>query len=109
MSPNKQRLATRIAGLLIVLLVFGPLFLESASDILETFDVRTDKVWVPFFHGRFWYQTVVKAGNRKPRARYVRLVTFVPTREPSEIFDNMCRQRLFMGKLLRRIEESHPA
>jgi len=106
---TKGRLVSRAARVVIVLLIFGPLLLESAGDILETFGVRSDKVWVPFFHGAFWYQFVVKAGRRKPRDRYVRLVTLVQSREPREIFDNMCRQRLFMGKLLRKIEQSEPA
>jgi CHASE2 domain-containing sensor protein len=109
MFSRRQLLARRITKLVILLLILGPLILELVSDNLEALNIRSDKGWTRFFQSPFWYQTTVKAGNRRPRDHYVRLVTLVRSREPNEIFDNICKQRLFMGKLLEKIEASGPA
>jgi CHASE2 domain-containing sensor protein len=109
MPSRRFKFAHAAAKSLILLLILGPLLLELASDNLEAFNVASNKAWARFFQGAFWYQTVVKAGSRKPRDHYVRLVTLVRTREPDEIFDDMCKQRLFMAKLLAKIESARPA
>lgn len=113
MSPKNQRLVRGGVKILIIALILGPLVVDFVGGALEAFNVHSEvvsgKTWARFFQAAFWYQTTVKAGNRRPRAHYVRLVTLVKGREPDEIFQNMCRQRVFMAKLLTRIEEARPA
>ena len=109
MVSRKRRFAQVTGKATILLLILGPLVLELAGDNLEALNVSSNKAWAHFFEGAFWYQLVVKAGSRKPRDHYVRLVTLVKSREPDDVFDDMCRQRLFMSMLLNKIEASKAA
>jgi len=75
-------------------------------------EVQKAKPYDPFarfLQSAFWYQALVQAGGRKPRDHFVRLVTLVRNREPEEIFQDICSQRLFMAKLILKLKISQSA
>ena len=57
----------------------------------------------------FWYQPLVRAGNRGPRNRFLRIVTLSDQREPNELFANICRQRVFMARLIKKLQAGGPS
>jgi hypothetical protein len=109
MPAANNKVARRLTSILILALILVPLLLEFVSDRLEARDVKSQNTWVRFFQSAFWYQTVVTAGERKPRDHFVRIVTLVRHREPDEIFYDYCKQRLLMAKLISNIQQARPA
>jgi CHASE2 domain-containing protein len=58
----------------------------------------------------FGYQRLTTSSHRSPRPHSVKIVSLAKQQEPDEIFPpHLCRQRIFMAKLLQRIENAHPA
>src|SRR5712691_11673785 len=58
----------------------------------------------------FGYQRLTTSSHRTARPHSVKIVSLAKQQEPDEIFPpHFCAQRLFMAKLLERIESAHPA
>jgi hypothetical protein len=82
---------------------------------MEYSDDIAAKIWGPgitdtkYFQPAFLYQIVTKAGYRRPRSHYVRLVTFDPDKEPQWLQGDQCASRFFEARLLDAISEAHPA
>jgi hypothetical protein len=49
-----------------------------------------------------WFHSFTRAGHRKPRAHFVRLITIAPDEEPNDVLTpgGYCAQRLFLSRLL---------
>src|SRR5262249_34667533 len=57
----------------------------------------------------FGYQSLTNFGHREQRPHNVKIVSLNRAQEPEEIFDpHFCNQRIFMAKLIGRIEAAHP-
>src|SRR5258708_8921563 len=58
----------------------------------------------------FGYQRLTASSHRTARSHSVKIVSLAKQQEPNEIFPpHFCAQRLFIGKLVERIESAHPA
>ena len=58
----------------------------------------------------FGYQRLTSSSHRSPRPHSVKIVSLAKQQEPDDIFPpHFCKQRLFMARLLERIEGAHPA
>lgn len=82
---------------------------------LEHIDEIAARIWGEDIKNSKWlrpgllYQAVTKAGYRRPRAHYVRVVTVDPDKEPQDLEGNECRSRFFEARLLDAISTAHPA
>jgi len=98
-----------VTNIVILLLIGVTLIPEYGSEILEATGAKSRGLWSRVFEGAFWYQPLVKAGNRTPRNHFVRIVTLSDQREPGELFANVCRQRVFMARLLEKLQRAGPS
>jgi hypothetical protein len=58
----------------------------------------------------FGYQRLTTSSRRPPRAHSVKIISLAKGQEPDDIFaPHLCRQRVFISKLLERVESFHPA
>lgn len=97
------------------------LLLFTADYVIDQYEAQTSSSHrLPaFLRSVDWYRTVTKAGYRKPRVHFVRLVTFARGREPSDVFPvpgneeltkkHLCEQRRMMAMLLTALKTSDPA
>lgn len=109
-SPKTTvRMRTRIVATGVIFFLIGlTLVSEFGSDILETAGVESSRAWSRVFEGAFWYQSLVKAGNRTPRNKFVRIVELREHQGPDELFDNICKQRLLMARLIQKLQAAAP-
>jgi CHASE2 domain-containing sensor protein len=106
----KPKRTTRTVTTIIVLLLIGvTLIPEYGSEILEATGAKSRGAWSRVFEGAFWYQPLLKAGNRTPRNRFVRIATLGDQREPGELFANICKQRIFMSRLIQKLQSAGPS
>ncbi len=106
----KRKRTTRTVTNIIVLLLIGvTLIPEYGSEILEATGAKSRGLWSGVFEGAFWYQPLLKAGNRTPRNRFVRIATLSDQREPGELFANICKQRVFMARLIQKLQSAGPS
>jgi hypothetical protein len=95
--------------LLFYLLAIVTLFTLEFTNEIEQKISGQNRAESKFFEPAFLYQKVTKAGNRRPRSHYVRLVTFDPLKEPQWLRGNECNSRSFEAKLLNALSNAHPA
>jgi hypothetical protein len=91
----------------------GPFLLEHRDTLFEGKACRPgEHLFADFVLGApFGYQWFTQAGYRNPSPHLVQLVTLAEGREPKELFDDRgrCRRRLFLTKLIGRIEKQSPS
>ena len=107
-SAIKRTLSTsRITLYLVLLLV--PLH----AEIWDYFEKcpRGELSWSQkLSEAPFGYQRVTTSSHRPPRAHSVKIISLAKGQEPDDIFaPHLCRQRVFISKLLERVESFHPA
>lgn len=99
--------AATIALYLVLLLVpFG-------TDIWDYFEKcpRGELSWSQkLSEAPFGYQRLTTSSRRPPRAHSVKIISLAKGQEPDDIFaPHLCRQRVFVSKLLERVESFRPA
>lgn len=101
------RFTPRIA--IYLLLLYLPLGVEVWDDFKKCPGGELN--WSKYLSAApFGYQRLTTSSHRSPRPHSVKIVSLAKQQEPDEIFPpHFCRQRLFMAKLLKRIETAHPA
>jgi CHASE2 domain-containing sensor protein len=104
-----KRTTRTVTNVVILLLIGVTLIPEFGSNILEATGAKSRGLWSRVFEGAFWYQPLLKAGNRTPRNRFVRIATLSDQREPGELFANICRQRVFMARLIQKLQTAGPS
>jgi len=107
MSP--KRTTRRVTNIIVLMLIGVTLIPEYGSEILEATGAKSRGLWSRVFEGAFCYQPLLKAGNRTPRNRFVRIATLSDQREPEELFANICRQRVFMARLIQKLQAASPS
>jgi hypothetical protein len=107
-SPIRPTVRVVATGIIFAL-IGVTLIPEFGSEILEEAGVKSSRIWSPVFEGAFWYQLLVKAGNRSPRNKFVRIVELREHQGPDELFDNICKQRVLMAKLIHKLQIAEPS
>jgi hypothetical protein len=93
----------------IYLISIGILFaLTLAETVAPAAESPGAEWYAKMFSWDYWYQANVTPDFRSPKARYVTIVT-IGEDEPKEVQTDICKQRVFLAKLLRAISEARPA
>lgn len=105
----RLKTTVRMATVVVFFLIGVTLIPEFGSDLLEATGVKSSGILSRVFEGAFWYQLLVKAGNRTPRNKFVRIVELREHQGPDELFDNICKQRLLIAKLIQKLQIAEPS
>jgi CHASE2 domain-containing sensor protein len=94
---------------LMVFLILITAMPEIGGETLEVFHLEVPLARWRVFDRGFWYQALAGAGDHSTRAHFVRIVSLSDGTEPHELFVNACTQRIFLARLIRRLDEAKPA
>jgi hypothetical protein len=93
----------------IYLAAIGILFALTLAETVSPKPENPGAEWyAKIFSWDFWYQVNVTNEFRAPKAKNVTMV-IIGQDEPKEVRTDMCRQRVFMAKLLRVLRGAQPA
>jgi hypothetical protein len=89
------------------------LYLPMGAELWDDFKTcpEGELKWSQFVSAApFGYQRLMTSSRRTPRPHSVKIISITKQQEPDDILPpHFCRQRLFIAKLLERVESSHPA
>jgi hypothetical protein len=84
------------------------LFLLSMPELMKERPQGSGDAWYErIFSADFWYQLAVTNDVHRPHNSHVAVVT-IGYDEPTEVQQNYCKQRVFLGKLLRTLKSARP-